>query len=687
VFFSGACDLPYKEIASELNNNYALVDTLLGAISRGAQIPEIRSLLESVKSPTLWQNYASLGEEESNFVLINYPERINDIGAEALELTPQRTLPLLFKAAIGDERPIGNAANHPLRKVQDWIRHTRPDNKGEAIQRRSILVNAIKDWLAKGGDQRVGIRALSIAFSPGFETVTADPGSGNTISFVRAPLSNDELSQLLDLWGDAKSLLETLDSADWHELLNTVHEWIYPETLTFGDVPQPIKEAMRRNAQRIVRDILAASKCRPGVQQWGRKVSKQLGLEIQLSVEREFEILFPKFEIKNWEKESEKQQRAVMALAEEWSVKTSVEIAATLLRLEKEATVQHTWPRWTPTLCELLAQTITDPNDWFDCFMETQLPGDLCFAFLQKAVKDRVNGWEKSIAKCLENPVYEWVAVSMLIRENDLPPDLLDTALQRVIKYPDMVHLACLRNQVTEGTLKAMLSHADSGVSTQAAIGTWWADPRGEISHSIASEWRAAILRAHGQQFFSTEILEGDKDLAFEWLIARIDERPKFFDYHTRKEISAAISVLDSQQRIATLPNVPSEGLLTFELLKELTSDDLKACEELLHTPRFRKYQLTFLRGHPKGLWIEKAQLALNAGYSAQDIASATIEHDSSWTGEESNMWQGWIDDFAPLLAHEEARIRSIAEIATENLRRLQTDARKSERVAAVYGR
>jgi len=235
--------------------------------------------------------------------------------------------------------------------------------------------------------------------------------------------------------------------------------------------------------------------------------------------------------------------------------------------------------------------------------------------------------------------------------------------------------------------LKAMLSHADRGVSTQAAIGTWWADPRGEISHSIANEWRAAILRAHGQQFFSTEILEADKDLAFEWLIARINEQPKFFDHHTQKEISAAISALDSQQRITTLPHVPSEGLLTFELLKELTSDDLKACEELLHTPRFRKYQLTFLRSHPTGRWIEKAQLALNAGYSPQDIVGATIEHDSSWTGGESNMWQGWIDDFAPLLAHEEARIRSIAEIATAKLESLQADARKSERSAAVYGR
>src|SRR5207244_4210238 len=98
----------------------------------------------------------------------------------------------------------------------------------------------------------------------------------------------------------------------------------------------------------------------------------------------------------------------------------------------------------------------------------------------------------------------------------------------RVVNYPDMVHLVCLRNQVPETTLKAMLSHADTRVSTQAAVGTWWAEPRGEICPGIVREWRAAILRAHGEQFYSTEILESDKSLACEWLIARIDERPQF---------------------------------------------------------------------------------------------------------------------------------------------------------------
>ena len=67
VFFRGICDLPFNEIASEVNDKYALAETLLGAINRGAKVPEITALLESVNSPTLWQHYAALGEEEAQF--------------------------------------------------------------------------------------------------------------------------------------------------------------------------------------------------------------------------------------------------------------------------------------------------------------------------------------------------------------------------------------------------------------------------------------------------------------------------------------------------------------------------------------------------------------------------------------------------------------------------------------------
>jgi hypothetical protein len=287
----------------------------------------------------------------------------------------------------------------------------------------------------------------------------------------------------------------------------------------------------------------------------------------------------------------------------------------------------------------------------------------------------------------LENQRYVWIAINVVITKDDLPPSLLSEVIKRIVTYPDMVHLLCLRNQVSDRTLKTMLIHSDSAVVAQAAIGAWWAEPRGQIKERIATEWRAAILRTHGQQFYLSEILQSDKALACQWLITRIDERPQFFDFYTRKEISAATSVLDSEERLAVLPHVPNDGLLTLELLEDLADDDLKVCDQIVNTSRFGDYRLTFLNKHPKGLWIEKARLALNAGYSANDIVNATVGFDSSWTGEQSHMWQGWIDDFAPLLAHEDSKIHSIAELATAKLKSLQSDARKNERRDAVYGR
>lgn len=688
IFFSGMADLSYDEIASGLIDKYDLAETLLGAINRGANVPEITSLLESINSPALWKLYARLGEKEANFVVAHCAEKITDISEETLELAPQKTLPLLFKAARGDERPLGNAINHPLRKVQDWIRHAEPSAKGEAARRRSILVTAIKDWLAEGGDQRVGMRALSLAFSPGFETVTADPGSGDTIHIVRGLLGDGELSRLRALWKEATSLLPTLSSTDWQVLLSAVHEWVYPQLITNAEIPQATREIMRQTVRQMVTDILAVSKDRPGVQLWVRELNKQLGVDIDVAVDHEYETLFPKFERADWQKEEERQKRAVRALAEKWLASAPVNIASKLLRLEKEAlAVEHSWPRWSPVVCHLLAAEVNNSGEWLDCFIEAKLRSDLCAPFLERVVNDRTDRWEDSVAKCLGNSSYEGVAVDILIRRSDLPADLLDDALQRSTKYLDLVHVLCLRNQVPETTLKAMLNHTDSAVSAQAAIGTWWANPRGEINQSIARDWRAAVLRAHGQQFYSTEILKSDKSLACEWLINRIDERPQFFDYHTREEISAAASVLDTEQRLTVLPHVPDGGLLTFELLMDLADDDLEVCEEILNTPRFGTYRMTFLKGHPKGLWVAKALLALNAGHSAQDIVDATVDHDGSWTGERSNMWQRWIEDFEILLAHEDARIRSIAELATAKLKTLQSDARKSERRAAVYGR
>ena len=127
-----------------------------------------------------------------------------------------------------------------------------------------------------------------------------------TLNITRGPLSDGELSQLLSLWNEVAPFLVTLNSIDWQDLLNMVHEWIYPQTITNAEIRQPTKKIMRHTAKQMVTDILSASRNRPGVQLWGKEITKRLGIDVEIPVEREYEtVLLPPQERRSVAKEWE----------------------------------------------------------------------------------------------------------------------------------------------------------------------------------------------------------------------------------------------------------------------------------------------------------------------------------------------------------------------------------------------
>jgi hypothetical protein len=688
TFFGGKCDLPSDALMEAVTDKSDLAETLIGAITRGANIPNIIEILESTGSASVWEVYASIGEDEAKFVLRRHPELLHAVGKETLRLVPAETLPLLFKAAIGDERELGNALNHPLRWVEDWIREAWP-GKGEAVRRRRILANTVRKWLKEGNDERVGLRALCLVFRPTFENVKADPGSGMKINITSGPLTEEELVQIKELWGQIKELLADLSSPDWKNLFSAIHSWAYPESGSFQEVPQNIAELMRSVAAEMVKDIAHCSREHPGVQQWVRNLAHRLRIDVDTVDDPEFEILFPEFnDRREWRVEEEEQKKAMLSLAERWRDQPPAEVASRLVRIEKAAlAVDKSWPRWTIPLCQLIANEITDPNEWLRGFIDKGMPADAGEPFLRKTVEHRTTGWDDAIAACFDNPSYEWIAVNVLLTLPDMPDDLLNRALGSATKYPRLVEILSLRDQVPERTLRLLLSHDNIFVSTQAAVGAWCATPKGEIHESITAEWRAAVLRAEGEQFWLTEILKSDNSLAFEWLMARMERKPDLVHYHVWKEVEAAISVLSFEQKAVVLQHVEDDGYVGSLLISELAGDDLRMYGEILKLSRLSKFHLSPLNGHPTGQWAEKAIMALETGYSPEQVAGATLSHDNSWTGPESGMWQGWVNDFEAMSRHDDQRIREIAHLGVAKARERQAAAAASERREAVYGR
>jgi hypothetical protein len=143
---------------------------------------------------------------------------------------------------------------------------------------------------------------------------------------------------------------------------------------------------------------------------------------------------------------------------------------------------------------------------------------------------------------------------------------------------------------------------------------------------------------------------------------------------------------LSTDQRLAILLHVQKEGYSAAVLISELGNNDLQVFEAILNEARFQKYHLAPLAGHPKELWAEKVIRAISAGYSADQIASATLHYDNSWSGDESAMWQRWIDDFNTLMTHQDPSVRAVAEVGVAKARQRQALAAEEEHREAVYG-
>jgi hypothetical protein len=92
------------------------------------------------------------------------------------------------------------------------------------------------------------------------------------------------------------------------------------------------------------------------------------------------------------------------------------------------------------------------------------------------------------------------------------------------------------------------------------------------------------------------------------------------------------------------------------------------------------------LAGRPTELWPEKARLALEAGFSAEEVGRAAYAGGQEWSGLESAMWGGWEQQFATLCSHEHAGIRDAAKVGRDYTRRRRDRALSVLwRVASVY--
>ncbi|MFC2047356.1 hypothetical protein ACFLTK_03685, partial [Chloroflexota bacterium] len=688
VFFGGATSLPYEGLIQQSTDMVETALTLIGSRSRGATIPPdlIKETVIQVDSSKVWEAFSYLGQEECNWVVENRPDKLPLIAGPALHMVPQKSIPLLLTLAVDDTRQLHSYPDHPLRKIEDWVKSGKPGS-GEAISRREILLDSTLEWFATTSNTHIALQALKYILSPTFSDSETGPGSQLTVTFLRGLITQAEMSLIRGFWPRVMEFMRSASIENWGPMLDLIQEWLSPGRLG-PNASKEVRGIMQEFACEMAADIININLTHPGVLSHISRIFKNFEIELSIDVDTEFDTLFPaEGRGRNWKERQAIQEKAAKKLAGDWSKRNAESTAERMVRFEIEArNANMTWPRWSPFVAERIASEAGSPSTWARAFIKAGAESDIVIPFLKAIASIDNKEYPELLKMCLGEPRLHFACIAVGFTAAFLPEDLLPDIISILDnRFSNWIESSCIRLEIPEDRLIILLSHTDCSVAAAAATGEWEATPRGTIRESLKDLWRKVIIKCLEREFEGEEIFRKDPSLAFEWLLLRIKET-RTFPYYDNDLLEVALQVINVEQRKTLLESI-TDGPWYDTVILGIVDDEIELYRDLLRNARLKRFHLSPLSGNPAGAWIDRALLALDAGYSPLDISQAVYGNFRFWSGHESTYWAQWVESFKPLLNHNDRRIQNIGQVGRDYSMEQRDRALAEERHEDIYGR
>ena len=479
-------------------------------------------------------------------------------------------------------------------------------------------------------------------------------------------------------------------------LIAELHSWVYPQNLGFDGVSfEAAERAIRGVAARVIEQLATVLAGRPGALISLRPYGAEVDLEIPIPPE--FGILFPDHwasagvDYGDWEQSAD---AAVVSLAED-AKSLSLDDQIDLLHgSDVEATAAGiSYPRFTPRLAQLLAESNTEPLTWVDALVRRGASSDLLLPFLQRLVEINAVGWQDVLRELLGDDSYSWVA-SQVVLTHPVGEELRTQGIAGLTGgHKSLIEWLLARGDVDAETVERLLDAPDPIVARDAAIAITYT--RAEVQVSSLSEagqarWREVIIASPADDYWYAELLKADPVLFAEWLgdwfqRLRGDSTEHWLLPHTLEEGIGELPLLVRRDVIDSIPaDAPSFALQ--DVATELVGSDLSVAEALLDRADLDDIHWVCLRRGPSEAWMERALLALDRGWEPERIVGPTRFSESVWSGEESHHWQATVDAFSELERRDDVRRGTIIDAGVNAFSDLRDRAAKREREKRVFG-
>ena len=114
---------------------------------------------------------------------------------------------------------------------------------------------------------------------------------------------------------------------------------------------------------------------------------------------------------------------------------------------------------------------------------------------------------------------------------------------------------------------------------------------------------------------------------------------------------------------------------------------DLSLYKELLSSSDHSRFHLWPLTGQLDRFWLQKAILALDEGYTVDQVIDSTLAAGGVWSGHESGMWAERRIAFEALedLQNSDLRVSRLARLGAQIMAEYEKQALERERYEAVH--
>jgi len=499
-------------------------------------------------------------------------------------------------------------------------------------------------------------------------------------------LNPDQLKEIAIIWQDLLATLKSGMVHDYKPIIDAINDWAYPSRFVKGIAETEAERVARDVAKTMINDLAFIAINRPGVGQRLLAFADHLHHPTSISVDDDFLVLYPWKDGDDSEATEAQQQAAAQALANSWHKHPSAEVASRLSIIEQEAEEAGlSWPRWTSLLCSELSRLCDNSLEWAEAFAFRNMPADTVGSFLKEAEKRNEAGLFDTLSRLIDNTIYQRRALEIILIRSDSPEDLRQKIQPMLGEHDDLVTMLCDHETLSPNLIRGFLTHTDARVRSAVAIGLWLSDPRGLIPEEFRTNWRDAFLNIPINNYHLEHMLSENSKFLSDWLVNRStgSQREKA---SIPDNIIHTIRQLNESERERLIGGTITIERLNHRIVEALVGNSTQVYSTLLRNKNLRPYHCGPLMSYRHGIWEILALIALDAGYSAEDVRPTSFP--STWfgNGTSSDRWQILIEQITLLRSHHDPRIRQVIELIMPGVIAQRDWHLQDERTRKIHG-